>query len=129
MSQPLLQTPRARVKYLGSAKSGTQALWLMRLTSFALLPLTVAFVVIVAALAKADLASARALLGSPCPAILLLLFILAGVWHMAIGLRVVIEDYVHHEHGKALALMANVCFAGAVGLACVYAVLRLSFVQ
>jgi succinate dehydrogenase / fumarate reductase membrane anchor subunit len=60
---------------------------------------------------------------------LLILFILASVWHMALGLRSVIEDYITSEHARGLALVTNSCFAGAVGLACVYAVLRLSFVQ
>jgi succinate dehydrogenase / fumarate reductase membrane anchor subunit len=126
---PTLQTPRARVKHLGTARSGTDIVWTIRLTSFALLPLTIAFVVIIASLAKADLASARALLGSPAPAILMILFVVASAWHMAVGLRSVIEDYIRHQHLRELALMANLCFAGAVGLTCVYAVLRLSFIQ
>ncbi len=125
--QAKLQTPRARVNHLGSAKSGTLHAWRMRLTSFALLPLTIAFVLILLSLAGRDFESARALLGSPCPAILMILFIGAGAWHMALGMQVVIEDYVHGEHAKTLALMANACFSAAVGLAAVYAVLRLSF--
>jgi len=129
MKQSSLQTPRARVKYMGSARSGTEVSWGMRVSSLALLPLTFTFVVIVAMLAKADLADARALLGSPIPALLLLLFIIAGVWHMALGLRSVIEDYVSGEHARGLALAANSCIASGIGLACVYAMLRLSFVQ
>ena len=99
----------------------------MRLTSFVLLPLTIAFVLILLSLAGRDFVSARALLGSPCPAILLILFIGAGAWHMALGMQAIIEDYVHGEHAKTLALMANAFFSAAVGLAAVYAVLRLSF--
>ncbi|MBB4198456.1 succinate dehydrogenase, hydrophobic membrane anchor protein [Rhodoblastus sphagnicola] len=125
----IVQTPRARVKYLGVARSGTETLWAIRLTSFALLPLTIAFVVIVAMLGKADLASARALLGAPLVAILMILFVLASVWHMAEGMRSVIADYIRHQHMRELALMANFCFAAGVGLVCVFAVLRLSFVQ
>ncbi len=125
--QAKLQTPRARVNYLGSAKSGTQHAWRMRLTAFALLPLTIAFVIILLSLVGRDFESARALLGSPFPAILMLLFIGAGAWHMMLGMQVIIEDYVHHEHIKMLALMANACFSAVVALAAVYAVLRLSF--
>jgi succinate dehydrogenase / fumarate reductase membrane anchor subunit len=127
MSQPSLQTPRARVKFLGSAKSGTLHAWRIRLTSFALLPLTFAFVVILVMLVGRDYDSARALLGSPCPAILLILFIGAGVWHMALGMQTIIEDYIHGEHPKSLALMANACFSVLIAIASVYAVLRLSF--
>ena len=125
--KPSLQTPRARVNYLGSAKSGTQHAWRMRLTSFALLPLTIAFIIIVVSLAGRDFESARALLGSPCPAILMILFIGAGVWHMMLGMQVIIEDYVHHEHAKRLALMANACFSALIAIATMFAVLRMSF--
>jgi succinate dehydrogenase / fumarate reductase membrane anchor subunit len=125
--QAKLQTPRARVDYLGSAKSGTQHSWRMRLTAFALLPLTVAFVILLVSLAGRDFESARALIASPCPAILLILFIVAGAWHMMLGMQAIIEDYVNGEHAKQLAVMGNSCFSAVVGLAAVYAVLRISF--
>jgi succinate dehydrogenase / fumarate reductase membrane anchor subunit len=123
----ILQTPRARVKFLGSAKSGTHHAWMMRLTSFALLPLTIAFILIVLSLAGRDFQSARVLLGSPCPAILMLLFIGVGAYHMTLGMQIIIEDYVHTERLKQLAVMANTCFGLLIGIASVYAVLRLSF--
>jgi succinate dehydrogenase / fumarate reductase membrane anchor subunit len=125
--QAKLQTPRARVGYLGSAKSGTLHAWRMRLTAFALLPLTLAFVIILISLAGRDFESARALIASPCPAILMILFIAAGAWHMMLGMQIIIEDYVQHEHLKLLSLMANFCFSSVVGIAAVYAVLRISF--
>jgi len=127
MTQPSLQTPRARVNFRGSAKSGTMHAWRLRLTAFALLPLTFAFVVIVLSLVGRDYDSARALLGSPCPAILMILFVGFGAWHMAIGMQAIIEDYVHSEHAKAVALMANICFSVLIGVATIFAALRLSF--
>lgn len=122
-----LQTPRARVNFLGSAKSGTHHAWMMRLTSFALLPLTIAFILIALSLVGRDYQSARVLLGSPCPAILMLLFVGVGAYHMVLGMQVIIEDYVHSERAKHLAVMANSCFGLLVGIASIYAVLRLSF--
>jgi succinate dehydrogenase / fumarate reductase membrane anchor subunit len=122
-----LQTPRAAISHLGSARTGTMHAWRQRLTSFALLPLTIAFIAILVSLAGRDFESARALLGSPCPAILLILFIGAGVWHMALGMQVIIEDYIPGEHAKTLALMGNALFSAVVGLSAVYAVMRLSF--
>ncbi|WP_298426194.1 succinate dehydrogenase, hydrophobic membrane anchor protein [Rhodoblastus sp.] len=122
-----LRTPRARVGFLGSAKSGTHHAWMMRLTAFALLPLTIAFVLVVLSLVGRDFQSARILLGSPLAGILLLLFVGVGAYHMTLGMQVIIEDYVHSERTKHLALMANICFGLLIGAALVYSVLRLSF--
>ena len=128
MSQsPRLQTPRAKVSFLGSARSGTETNWLMRLTSFALLPLTIAFILIVLSLAGRDYASARLLLGSACPAILLLLFVGLGVYHMVLGMKMVFEDYIPTGHGRELAQLANISVGLVIGVSLVYAILRLSF--
>ena len=117
-----------RVRYLGSARSGTTGSSHMRLTSLALVPLTVGFVWLVLSLVGKPYAEAYATLSRPLPAILMLLFILAGIYHMQLGMRTIIEDYVHGEHTKDLSLAANLFFCIVVGMACVYAVLRLSFV-
>ncbi|MGE3246013.1 MAG: succinate dehydrogenase, hydrophobic membrane anchor protein [Beijerinckiaceae bacterium] len=127
-SSSSLRTPLSRVRYLGSARSGTRHAWRMRVTSIALLPLTVAFVWIILSLVGKDYATVRATLGSPLPAILMLLFLLTGIYHMMLGMQVIIEDYVHGEHTKTWCLMLNMFFCAFIGLACVYAVLRLGFV-
>ncbi len=117
-----------RVRYLGSAHSGTRHAAAMRLTSLALVPLTVAFVWLVLSLVGKSYDEAHAFLARPAPAILLLLLIGTGIHHMQLGMRTIIEDYVHGEHTKDWALAANLFFAVVVGVACAYAVLRLSFV-
>ena len=122
-----LSTPMARVRGLGAAKSGTGHFWLTRLTAVANVPLTIAFVVIVLMLAKADYAAAMKIVGHPVAGILLLLFVGSATVHMRLGMQVIIEDYIHGEGAKVLAVMANTFFAIAVGAASVYAVLKLSF--
>ena len=126
-SQSSLRTPLARVRGLGSAKSGTGHFWKQRLTALALVPLSIAFICLVAQLAGTDHGQAVAMISSPLTGILLLLFLLSGLVHMRIGMQVVIEDYVHQEGAKVLCLMANTFFTIAVGFACVYAVLKISF--
>ena len=123
-----IRTAAAKVRYLGSAHAGTHHAWRMRITSLALVPLTIAFVWIVLSLIGKDHATVRATLGHPFAAILMLLFVPTGVYHMMLGMQTIIEDYVHGEHAKTFSLMANMFFCSVIGLACVYAILRLSFV-
>ena len=123
-----MRTPRAKVRFLGSAKSGTRHVWHMRVSSAALVPLTIAFVWIVLTLVGKDYNTVRATLGSPLPAIIMLMFLLTSIYHMKLGMQTIIEDYVHGEHSKLLSLLANTFFSYAVGLACIYAILRISFV-
>jgi succinate dehydrogenase / fumarate reductase membrane anchor subunit len=124
---PTPVTPVMRkTRLLGSAKSGTADAWNMRVTSVALVPLSIAFIAIVLSLAGKDYAAARAELGHPILVIILLLFILSGIVHMKIGMQSVIDDYVHDAHLKEWSLIANLFFSVCIGLACIYAALKLS---
>ena len=123
-----MRTALGRVRYLGSAHSGTTHSWHMRITSLALVPLTIAFVWLMLSLVGKDYNSVRSELGSPFPAILMLLFLITGIWHMQLGMQMIIEDYLHEDPIKTWTLMVNKFFAACIGLACVYAVLRISFV-
>ena len=122
-----LKTASKKINHLGSAKSGVSEARAMHLTSVALVPLSIAFVWILVSLIHKDFAAARAELGQPFPAIVMLLFVGAGIYHMKLGLQAIIDDYVHGHHAKDLALMANTFFSVAIGLACIYALLKMSF--
>ena len=126
-SGPTLRTPLSRVRFLGSAKSGTEHFWRQRLTSVALIPLSIAFVALVIALVGRNHAAVVQILGTPVIAIAVLLFVLTGIYHMWLGMQVIVEDYVHHELLKILIIMGNTFFCSVVALASVFAVLRLSF--
>jgi succinate dehydrogenase / fumarate reductase membrane anchor subunit len=121
------RTPLAKVRGLGSAKQGTGHFWLQRLTAVANLFLVCFLIGLVAQLAGADSATVRKALGQPYIAVPLLLLVLSGVVHMRLGVQTIIEDYVHSEGRKLLALVLNTFFAVAVGITCVFAVLKLSF--
>ena len=122
-----IRTAMGRVRGLGSARSGTKHFWQERVTSVANIPLTIAFFVIVASLLGRNHAAVVQILGSPLVAILLLLFIFNSIYHMWLGMQVIVEDYVHDETWKLVTLMANTFFSFAVGLAAVFAILKLSF--
>jgi succinate dehydrogenase / fumarate reductase membrane anchor subunit len=122
-----LRTPLGRVRYLGSAHAGTHHFWRQRVTAVALLPLTIAFIVIVTSLLGRNHATVVQVIGSPPVAILMLLFIVTSAYHMWLGMQVVIEDYVHDDLWKFLMLMLNGFFSFAVALGSILPVLKLSF--
>jgi succinate dehydrogenase / fumarate reductase membrane anchor subunit len=122
-----MRTPLARVRNLGSAKSGTGHFWHQRLTSVALVPLTIAVVLIVIGLLGRNHAAVVQILGSTPVAVIMLLFIVTSVYHMWLGMQVIIEDYVHGEVAKFAALALNIFFAVTVGFVGVFAILKLSF--
>ena len=126
-SNSSMRTPLSRVRGLGSAKSGTGHFWIQRVTAVANVILTVVFTGIVVCLVGKPYPAAIAILSHPLVAILMLLFVLSGCIHMRLGMQVVIEDYIHGEGLKIAAVMANTFFAIAIGAACAFAVLKLSF--
>jgi succinate dehydrogenase / fumarate reductase membrane anchor subunit len=129
MSAPVhdTRTPLGRVRGLGSARSGTAHFWHQRLTSVAGIVLTIAFIVILLSVMGRNHAAVIQILGAPLVALLLLLFVLNTTYHMWLGMKVIIEDYVHNELAKLAVLMLNTFFSIVVGLACGYALLKLSF--
>jgi succinate dehydrogenase / fumarate reductase membrane anchor subunit len=127
MAAGKMSTPLARVRGLGTARSGTGHFWRQRLTAVANVPLTIAFVLIVVSLLGRNHAAAAQILGSPLVAIVMLLFIVSITTHMRIGMQVIIEDYVHEEPARLILVMLNTFFTLAVALASAYGILRLSF--
>jgi succinate dehydrogenase / fumarate reductase membrane anchor subunit len=121
------RTPLAKVRGLGSARQGTEHFWKQRLTAVSNLVLVCFLIWLVVKLAGADYATVRHTLARPQNAIALLLLVLSGIIHMRLGMQTIIEDYVHSEGRKVVALMLNSFFTMLVGLTCVFAVLKLSF--
>ncbi len=122
-----MRTPLKKVRSLGSAKEGATHFWQQRLTAVANLVLVTFLVGLVVYLAGADYILVKRTLANPLVALMLLLLILSGIFHMRLGMQVIIEDYARPEGRKVALLMLNTFFAICVGTACIYAVLKLSF--
>ena len=122
-----LRTPLSRARGLGSAKDGLHHWWVQRLTAVALIPLVVWFAVSLVMLSGADYDAARAWIGSPVVMVLLILTIVIGLHHAQLGLRVVIEDYIHSEGLKLASIIAVRFIAVFFGVAATVAILRIGF--
>jgi len=121
-----LRSPLGRVLGRGAAKEGVHHWWLQRLTSIALVPLSIGFVVSLLALPALDYSTLIAWVRQGGTALGLILFVLVAARHSQLGLRVVIEDYVHTAGLKTLALVL-VDFAHVGGaVAAVLAVVKIA---
>ena len=106
MTQTRLRSPLGRAIGLGSAKEGVQHWWMQRVTAVALVALVLWLAVAVIGLVGADRGAMVAWMHQPMSAVLMILLLVAMFYHTALGLQVVIEDYVHGEAWKLTALIA-----------------------
>jgi succinate dehydrogenase / fumarate reductase membrane anchor subunit len=121
-----LRSPLGRVRGLGAARGGTHHWWMQRVTSIALLPLTVWLVFSLAAMPDSTWQQATAWIGRPFNAVLLLAFLAAAFHHTAAGLQVVIEDYLRGEMARMGVLLAVKGVCVLLWLAATLAVLRIA---
>jgi len=121
-----MRSPFERAAGLGSAKEGVEHWWRERVTAVALLPLTLWFIVSIVMHSGSDYAAFVAWLKMPLATCMMILLLIALFYHAALGLQVIIEDYVHSAIKiPALVLMRLSCF-GLVA-AGILAVLRIVF--
>ena len=118
-------TALRRVRHLGSAGKGLREWRLQRLTAVALIPLGLYFAASMLRLATSDHLTAAAWLASPVPALLVILFVLAGIAHALVGLRSVLLDYVHTRAGLLAADLLIRAAAAILAGTRVLAVLKL----
>ena len=121
------RSPLGRVRGLGAAKEGVSHWWAQRLSSLALIPLTLWFVVSVAMMTGAGYEEVRDWAASPVVAGLMILLIVATFYHMALGLQVVIEDYVGREGVKFATLILVQATSVVLALIGVLSILMLLF--
>lgn len=121
------RTPLGRARGLGSAKHGVGHWISERVSSIALVPLTLWAVYGVIRLAAGDYAFAIHWIRHPLNAVLMGLMIVISFWHMHSGLRVVIEDYIHITLTKASLMLLNLFVCGLGGALAVFSILKVAF--
>jgi succinate dehydrogenase membrane anchor subunit len=121
-----LRSPLGKVLGRGAAKEGVHHWWVQRLTSVALIPLTVWFVISLLALPSFEYETVHSWVSQSWTALLLILFIAIATWHSKLGVQVVVEDYVHGGL-KTLTLIFSTFAHTLVAAAAIFAVLKVAF--
>jgi succinate dehydrogenase / fumarate reductase membrane anchor subunit len=126
MADSRMRSPLGHAIGLGSAKEGVAHWWAQRISSLALVPLTLWFVISILGLVGADRAVVAAWVGYPLPAVLLILLLVATFYHGALGLQVVIEDYVAVEGLRLGLIIVMKLAATLLAVLGIFAVFKLS---
>jgi len=118
-----MRTPLARAIGLGSAKEGVGPWWAERVSAVALVPLTPWLVASIIAHIGSDYAAFIVWLRTPLTAIPMILLLIALYYHIAFGLQVVVEDYIHSgiKFAVVIAVRLSCCALATTG---VVAILR-----
>jgi succinate dehydrogenase / fumarate reductase, membrane anchor subunit len=126
MTDRRTRSPLSRAIGLGSAKSGVEHWWAQRVTAVALVPLTLWFVASIISHTGSDYVSFVTWLQTPAAMVLIILLLIFLFHHSALGLQVVIEDYVHSGARYAAVIAVRLC-CFALSVTGIIAVLEIAF--
>jgi succinate dehydrogenase / fumarate reductase membrane anchor subunit len=121
-----LRTPLSKVKGLGSARSGTEHFMMQRVSALALVPLVIWFCLSLALLPNANYASIVTWLSSPFNAVLMVVTLIAGFYHGALGMQTIFEDYVSNHGKRTIAIIISNLLLFFFAALAVYSVLKIS---
>lgn len=121
------QSPLGKAKGLGSAHTGTHHWLMQRVTAIILLPLILWLVYSIFSLQGATYTEFTAWLANPLNAILMVFFIVTGMYHSVLGNQVIIEDYISHKWFRLAKLIGQKVFFTALGIACIFSILKIAF--
>jgi succinate dehydrogenase / fumarate reductase, membrane anchor subunit len=121
-----MATPLKRVRGLGAAHRGTETFWRQRVTAVANIPLVIFLILAIVSHIGSSYSEVKAYLASPIVAVVMLALVLSAAIHMRIGLKEIIEDYVHSEGAKVIAIVLVTFFAYGIALAALLAIVKIS---
>lgn len=122
-----IKTPLARARNHGSAKGGTHHWWMQRVTAIALVPLTIFMLGCLSCLTTGNQMQLIEWIQNPFIAILVSLFVITSFYHAALGMQVVIEDYIHCKASKITLLLAVHFSLIVTGFICLFSILKINF--
>ncbi len=117
----------ARVRGLGSARSGVSHWWLQRVTSASNMALILWFLISLAGLPDLERDTVAGWLRSPLNSVPLILLVISTFWHFRLGLQVIIEDYVQGEGNKVAWILGINFYAIGMAALAIVSILRVAF--
>jgi succinate dehydrogenase / fumarate reductase membrane anchor subunit len=121
----IMRSPLGRARGLGSAKAGAVHWWAQRVTSIALVPLTLWFLCAMIRMIGATRDDVVSWIAGPLPIVLMIALVIATFHHLQLGLQVVIEDYVDNDALRVGSILLVKGLSLLLALACTVSVLRL----
>lgn len=121
-----MRTPLGRIRGLGASGSGPGHFIAQRVSAIALLGLVPWFLFSLLSAARGDLETAKAWIGQPVNAVLTLLTVGTALYHMRIGMQVVVEDYIQKPSTKVALLILNTFIPVVLFAAAAFSVLKIA---
>ena len=123
-----MRTPLGRVRAHGASGQGTGHFIAQRVSAIALLVLGLWFLIsVVIEMRSPGYVSAIDFLSAPLNAVGVILLLIAGIYHMQIGMQAIIEDYIHKPVTRTILVLLNTLIPIALGAGAVFAVLIVNF--
>lgn len=123
---PSLRTPLSQARGTGSAKEGTGHFWHQRLTALALIPLVIWFCFSLASLPQMDYYGIRDWLSAPINSILMISAMIGVFYHAALGLQMVIEDYIGNRGVRVASVILVKLLCVLFAVTGIFSVLRIA---
>src|SRR5262245_36750379 len=121
-----IRTPLGKVRGLGAAKEGAGHFIAQRVSAIALLFLVPWFLISLLSAVRGGYQGAVDFIANPLNAILVLMAVGGALYHMRIGMQVVVEDYIGKAGTRIFLLILNTFIAVALFAAAAFSVLEIA---
>ena len=121
----IMRSPLGRARGMGSARAGAAHWWAQRITSIALIPLTLWFLCAMIRMIGATREDVVFWMAGPLPIVLMIALVIATFYHLQLGLQIVIEDYVTNDALRIGSILLVKGLSLLLALACIVSVLKL----